>query len=80
MNVCKASSHLGQFGQHRGSHLALVGGSDGIIELGLQSTLGRSQDTLEVLSQIDASIHTEQITIISRNGEQKSNPDLSDLS
>ena len=51
----------------------LVGGSDGIIELDPQPTLGSSQDTLEVLSQIDCSIHTEQITIISRTGEQKFN-------
>ena len=40
-----------------------------------QSTLGSSNDTLEVLSQDDCVIHTEQIIIISRTGEQKFNPD-----
>ena len=55
----------------------LAGVSEGIIELDPQSSLGNSPESLEILSQIDATIHTEHITIISRDGgEQKFNPNI----
>ena len=55
----------------------LAGVSEGIIELDPQSSLGNSPESLEILSQIDATIHKEHITIFSRDGgEQKFNPNI----
>ena len=68
---------LESLGDMSGVIWPVIGGTDGIIELDPQSTLGSSHDTLEVLSQVDCAIHTEQITIISWTGEKKFNPDES---
>ena len=48
-----------------------------IIELDPQSSLGNTPESLEILSQIESTVHAEHITIISRDGvEQKCNPNI----
>ena len=71
----RLSTILESLGDMSGVIWSVTGGTEGLIEVDPQSTLGSSNDTLQVHSQVDCIIHTEQVIVISRTGAQQFNPD-----